>query len=475
MFWLLEQLADKSKGLFDAAERRLVSYAELLERVTALEKLLHSEQKLLVALLGDNSIGSLVAYLAALRAGHAILLANVSTDASLNQRLCDVYSPEIVLCSRARREMPTGYVAAQSPVANIEIAFSQRPLAATMHPQTAVLLSTSGTTGSPKLVRLSYQNLQANAKSIAHYLAIGTDETAITSLPLSYSYGLSVVNSHLLAGASLVCTNASVVTKDFWSLFADRQCTSLAGVPFSYGMLERLHFERMALPSLRTMTQAGGRLMPDKIRLFAEIARQKGCRFYVMYGQTEATARISYVPWERLADKIGSIGIAIPDGSLQLIRDGQTIDCPHTEGEMIYSGPNVMLGYAESRACLAKGDELGGTLHTGDLGYRDKDGFYYITGRLKRFIKVFGLRLNLDEVEKMLESDFHQHVACVGMDEHLHVLIESKAEADAVEAHKRVVSLYKLHHSAVRVRRVDALPVTASGKKDYATVEKQFE
>jgi acyl-CoA synthetase (AMP-forming)/AMP-acid ligase II len=470
MFWEIEKFAKSRAGLYDAAEDRFISYAELIERVAAVEKLMGSSQKLLVALMCDNSAASIVAYLATLRAGHAVLLTNSSTDASLKRKICGIYAPEIVLCCGGKLEVPDGYATVESPVNGLEIAFAEKPNTTAILAETAVLLSTSGTTGSPKLVRLSYRNIQANAESIVQYLAINADETAITSLPLSYSYGLSVLNSHLLAGASLACTNASVVTKEFWSLFTDNRCTSFAGVPFSYGMLEQLRFERMNLPSLRTMTQAGGRLAIEKAQLFGEIAQRKGFRFFVMYGQTEATARISYVPWERLTEKAGAIGIAIPGGSLRLVRNGLEVAEPHVEGEIVYSGPNVMLGYAETRACLAKKDELDGTLHTGDLGYRDAEGFYYLTGRLKRFIKVFGLRLNLDEVEKMIESALRKRVACAGQDENLHVIIESGSDADVAAARGKVISLYKLHHSAVHVARVDSLPVTAAGKKNYTTI-----
>lgn len=340
--------------------------------------------------------------------------------------------------------------------------------------ETAVLLSTSGTTGSPKLIRLSYSNLQANAEAIAQYLGITNAETPVTGLPLSYSYGLSVVNSHLSAGASMLCTNASLMTKEFWEQFKESRCSSFAGVPFSYAMLERLRFDQMTLPSLRTITQAGGRLAPEKIQLFADIAKRKDFRFFVMYGQTEATARIAYVPSERLLDKVGSIGIPIPFGHLELQQNGRTITEPYQEGELVYTGPNVMLGYAESRGSLAHGDEQRGILYTGDLGHRDADGYFYVTGRLKRFVKVFGLRLNLDEVEKMLESALERPVACVGTDDVLHVIIESSSDHDAQEALKRVVSLYKLHHSAVIVRRRDTLPVTSSGKKDYNALRTQL-
>ena len=470
MFWEIERVVCDGHGIYDGAERRFVPYLQLLEQVSALEEVLRADRKRLVVLLCDNSLASLTGYLAALRAGHTVALTSVATDVSLRQRLFEIYAPEIILGVGPTTESSAGYGSVSSPVSGLTVAFAQRVSNAPIHPDTAVLLSTSGTTGSPKLIRLSDRNVQSNAEAIVKYLGISGAETAITSLPMSYSYGLSVVNSHLLAGANLVCTNAPVVAGEFWNLFARRRCTSFAGVPFSYGILERLKFAQMDLPSLRTMTQAGGRLAPEKIRLFGDIARRKGMKFYVMYGQTEATARISYVPWERLPEKLGSVGIAIPGGTLRLEAEGEVITEPGVEGELVYEGPNVMLGYAETRGCLAKADEMDGRLPTGDLGSRDADGFFYITGRLKRFIKVFGLRLNLDEVEKMLESKLSCSVACVGKDESLHVLVESDNDAEVAEAKKHVVELYKLHHSVIHAHRTSLLPVNASGKKDYASV-----
>lgn len=475
MFWEFDHRADLCQRVYDASTDSELTGQDFFDLVVRWEDFLQSDRRQLVALLCDNSVTSIAVYLAALRSGQTIMLSNATTDPTLQRRLCDIYQPEIVISVGEPSMISKGYRVTSAPSAGVTVACADAPAGDPIAPETAVLLSTSGTTGSPKLIRLSYQNLQSNAEAIVHYLEITAGDTAITTLPLSYSYGLSVVNSHLLAGANLVCTNASIMTREFWAQFSARQCTSFAGVPFSYNMLERLRFEQMSLPSLRTMTQAGGRLAPDKVRLFADMAKRKDRRFFVMYGQSEATARISYVPWERLTDKIGSIGVPIPNGHLMLMRNEQAIVEPYCEGELVYAGPNVMLGYAETRASLSKGDESAGVLYTGDLGYRDADGYFYVTGRMKRFIKVFGLRLNLDEAEKMLETTLGYPVACAGRDEGLHVLVEAEDDAVLAETQRQIVSLYKLHHSSIRVRRVDALPVTASGKKDYHAAEYQFD
>lgn len=213
------------------------------------------------------------------------------------------------------------------------------------------------------------------------------------------------------------------------------------------------------LPSLRTLTQAGGRLDAAVVTRLEQMGRERGWRFFVMYGQTEAAPRIAYVPPERLTDKAGSIGIAIPGGHLEL--DEQT-------GELIYSGPNVMLGYAESRDDLEKGDELHGRLRTGDLARRDADGFHVIVGRAKRFLKIFGRRVSLDEVETLVRQHGGGPAACVGEDDRLRIAVEDTAVGDAVG--RVLTDILKIHPSAFRVRTVTALPRFASGKLDYQSV-----
>src|SRR5664279_2611224 len=188
----------------------------------------------------------------------------------------------------------------------------------------------------------------------------------------------------------------------------------------------------------------------------SELARRRGWKFFVMYGQTEATARISYVPFEQLGKKVGSVGIAIPDGSITM--DEET-------GELIYRGPNVMMGYAECREDLAQGDELHGVLRTGDLARQDADGYFYVTGRLKRFLKMFGKRFNLDDMEKILSRRVEAVVACYGRDDLLMVAVENCENTDAINS--IVCETFDLPRTAVRVVALKELPRTANGKLDY--------
>jgi len=471
MLWEIENT--KPGGwLYDVTASRRLSYQDIGDTVVSLEQVMKGNDKALVALVADNSTSCLACYLAALRCGHAVMLLNAFGDRGLRDGLLSLYQPEFLFIPQGN-DIPEAYIT-DSECNGFICAVIKQSSQEKIHPDTAVLLPSSGTTGNPKLIRLSYRNIQSNAEAIASYLEICANETAITSLPFSYSYGFSVVNSHLFAGGNLVCTDLSVVTRQFWQLFKEFDCTSFAGVPYSYLTLERLRFEKMTLPSLRTMTQAGGHLAQEKVLQFAEMAKKNGIRFFVMYGQTEAAPRIAYVPWERLHEKAGSVGISIPGGLIRVSDEGKPNLAPNEEGEVIYEGPNVMMGYAENRKDLAKGDELGGVLSTGDIGYQDSEGYLFITGRLKRFIKIFGLRLNLDDVEKMLEAALALSVACVGRDDLLHLLIESLHDKHAQEARQKLSSLYHIHHSALKVHLTSSIPVTISGKKDYPTIEREL-
>ncbi len=402
-----------------------------------------------------NTLPALVAYLACLRSGHVPLLLPADLHAGLADSLCALYRPDWVMRPDGDGDaLPGSGMRLKRAPAN-----AGEPCS--LHPELGLLLSTSGTTGSPKLVRLSYTAMQANAVSIAGYLELGAHDRALTVLPPSYSYGLSVINSHVHAGSTLVLEDVSVLSTRFAQTLREQSVSSIAGVPSTYQMLHRTGFHQQDFPALRTLTQAGGRLDDRLTRIFAEAAVEKGWRFFVMYGQTEATARISYVPPPRLMSKIGSIGIAIPGGQLSLD--------PHNQ-ELVYRGPNVMMGYATSREDLSRGDELHGVLRTGDLGRQDEDGFCYVTGRLKRILKIAGNRVSLDEVELALQQELGIPTAVAGRDERMVVWLEAQNATVADTAKMLLSGRYGLHHSLYRIHTVGELPLLGSGKKDYAAL-----
>ncbi|MDI6104168.1 AMP-binding protein [Actinoplanes sp. NEAU-A12] len=423
-----------------------ISYRELSLRVARTARGLGGGRRF-VLMVGANSVDAVVTYLAVLAGGHVPML--VPDDDAVIASLTAAYDPDVVC----------------RPVGGRWRTTQRRPGSATvLHPDLGLLLSTSGSTGSPKLVRLSYDNLRANAEAIAEYLGIRETDRAVTTLPLSYCYGLSVLHSHLVRGAGVVLTGLSVADACFWELFRRARGTCLAGVPYTFALLDRVGFAEMDLPGLRYVTQAGGRMNPEQVRRYAELGRRRGWDLFVMYGQTEATARMAYLPPDRALMSPEAIGVPVPGGDLRL-EPLDTGDDPEI-GELVYRGPNVMLGYAECPADLS----LGRTVHelfTGDLARRRDDGLFQIVGRRSRFAKVFGLRLDLQRLEAGLEADGVRS-CCVATDEQVVVAVEEGARAGTVR--RLVASRCGVPVRAVRVIALPELPVLTSGKVDLQAV-----
>ena len=365
-----------------------LSYAALADLVDDAAAALGGGRRL-VMLAADNSLDALVTYLGALAAGHVPLLVPGDRLQHLD-RLAEAYDPDVVAGRGAR-----GW----------QVVERHEGADHTLHPDLALLLPTSGSTGSPKVVRLSHDNLDSNADSIVEALGLRATDRAVTSLPLHYCYGLSVVHSHLAVGASLVLTDLSVVDPCFWDLFDSSGATTLAGVPHSFDLLERSGFADRDHPSLRAITAAGGRLDPETVTRFSELGREQGWDLFVMYGQTEATARMAVLPPTSREQRPGTVGAPVPGGAFRIEPLGE-IDCGF--GELVYVGPNVMLGYAESAVDLARGRDVH-ELRTGDLARIGPDGLVEIVGRRSRFAKVLGLRIDLDQVERDLRDDGAHH------------------------------------------------------------------
>lgn len=467
----LERYKNNTAVITDKGER--LTYNELVVLAKAFADAL--PQKGLLFCLCENRIGSLVGYVACMEHHIPIVLLDGSKDISVIQNLVSIYQPEYVWVSSDREECVGGetiygYATYSLQKMWYEVAVEKPDI----NPKLALCLTTSGSTGSPKFVRLSAQNVLANAESIAEYLEIDEHERPITTLPSYYSYGVSVINSHLIKGATILLTEGTVAQRDFWTFMKEQKATSIAGVPYTYEMLKMLRFMRMDLPYLKTLTQAGGKLNKDLAKEYIEWAKNKDKRFFVMYGQTEATARMSYLPLENAFDKYSSIGIAIPRGKFSIIDlNGNSIEVPDVDGELVYEGPNVSLGYAECRADLAKGDENHGVLHTGDVARRDADGYYYITGRMKRFVKVWGNRCNLDATEQIVKSNVTTSCACVGVDDKITIFVTEQG------LEKQIVKLLTektgFNSKAFEVRVIDAIPVKSSGKIDYPAMQQMIE
>ncbi len=417
-----------------------ISCGQLADRVEQVASVIGTGRRL-VLVEAANDLACLLGYLGALHGGHVALLAP-RADPDQVDRLVARFDPDVMIGADGA-------------------ARSRRPGSRhRLHPDLALLMATSGSTGTPRLVRLSTAALDANAAAIGTYLGITADDRAALTLPMHYCYGLSVINSSLLAGAGVLLTEHSVLDDAFWAAVREHGITGLHGVPYTFDLLNRVGFAQMSLPHLRYVTQAGGRLAPDQVRRWAQVGRRRGWRLFVMYGQTEATARMAYLPPELAESHPQAIGVAIPGGSL-------TVESPDATGvgELVYQGPNVMLGYAEHPGDLARGRSVD-ALYTGDLGRRCPDGLLEIVGRRSRFVKPFGIRTDLDGIERLL-AEQGIDAACTGTDTELVI-------ATTTGPQKRARSIVRdrlnLPTGMITVVVVDELPRRPNGKLDHPAV-----
>ncbi len=441
LFDNLEQFGDRVALV--AEDDTPLSYAGLLALGVDVIRPLGNTRRL-VAIELATAVEPIAAYVAALRAGHVVIITNEG-GGDADSRVSKTFQPEFVF-SRTGGSW----------------AWQSRPAGPhDLHADLAVLLSTSGSTGSAKLVRLSHAALIANSTAIIDYLDYQPGETAFVALPLYFSYGMSILNSQLLSGGTLVLNTRSVTEPEVWQRFERHRATSLTGVPHTYELLEQAHFLTTDHPSLRYMACGGGKLAPTKVEAFARYAHARGQRFYVTYGQTEGGPRMAYLPPEHAVTHPDCIGRAIPGGTFRL--DNVTAE---GVGELVFSGPSVMMGYALSTADLRRGREVS-ELRTGDLAAVNDAGYFRIVGRANRFSKIFGVRIGFDDVERLM-AETGVEGAVTGDDEGLVVATPQRGRAD--DLRDMLAAHLKIPAARIVVAEVDAIPRHASGKVNYPAI-----
>ena len=447
---LIDQIKKNKHLLFvDAKSKKEHSLEQMLFSVPKKD----NESSRLVFLYLDASIESTSMYLSFLNTDYALLLLSNSINQTLKHNLENEYKPFIIYDEHREEINDYSKIKLNSSIFTSYL-FSNKNNNTKVHDNCKVMLSTSGTTGSPKLVKLSDKNLLENAKSIGDYLPINRKDVTPLNLPLYYSYGLSVLHSNALFGGKIICGLPDILQRDFWNQLSLFGFTSIAGVPFIYEMLNRIGFTKKNYPTLRYITQAGGNLNKNIKSIFYDYCKVNHIEFFIMYGQTEATARISYVPSSLLEKKITSIGRVIKNGFLHIDEETK---------ELLYSGPNVFGGYAEKKDHLKTWEEIK-TLKTGDIAECDEDGFYYIKGRLKRFIKIYGNRVNLDEIETHIRNTIKTGLlACNGIDDK-YILISTRNGILETEIKTTLFEQFKLHSSTIKIQNLQEFPLTKNGK-----------
>jgi len=444
---------------------RKITYGELIEKGKDLAHAAHPRS--LVFCLCENSVGGLLGYVGLYENNQIPLLLDASLHRDLMQRLIDIYTPAYIwVPQKYSSNYSIKIIHQEYDYVLGKTDFSPCPV----HDSLSLLLTTSGSTGSPKLVRHKYGNIEANARNVAIAFSWTADERPICSLPMQYTMGLNVITTHLYVGATLLLSGESLTSPLFWNFIQEQRGTNFTGVPYSYDVFFKLKFARMSLPHLTTLAVGGGKMTEKNFLELASYAEKNGKRFFSTFGTTETSARMACLQPEYSLSKCGSIGKAIPEGQLFLRDDtGQIIHDAEAVGELCYHGPNVTMGYAEKKADLLLGDTFSGEYATGDLARRDAEGFYFITGRLKRFVKVFGLRISLDQCEQAIQEKFNDECACTGTDNKIEIFITNNSLSSEVKFF--ISKTMQIAASSLQVHCISEIPKSDSGKISYNTLK----
>jgi long-chain acyl-CoA synthetase len=430
-----------------AGEKR-VSHGELRDQVSRLAVHLlglglHKGDR--VGLWSENSPFFVTAYLGTIRAGMVVVPFQVDATAETLARIVGEAGIRLLLVSRRYAARVTGWAGELGVRTVVDGQTESLPVQGNgglpeMDPASdlAALMFTSGSTGTPKGVMVTHHNIECNTRDIVQYLGLTAADRVMTVLPFHYCFGLSLLHTHLMAGASLVLNNQFMYPEKVLEEMRDRECTGLAGVPSTYQiLLRKSRFREMQFPALRWFQQAGGKLHNPFIKEIREAFPQ--VRYYLMYGQTEATARLSYLPPERLADKLGSIGQGLPSTRLEVLKsDGTPVARGSDQvGEIVASGGNITRGYWNDPEETARYFR-DGRLYTGDLARVDADGFIYIVEREREMIKAGGNRVSAKEVEDVIaEIPAVVEVAVIGTP---HELMGESVVAFLVRANQATLS-----------------------------------
>lgn len=446
-----EDAMNRDKFALISQKGEQISYKNLVEFCDAFNTNFNKRSLLLIRC--EVCIEVIMAYVAALRGKVPMMMveSNVECDEIVFQ-----YEPEYIW-QNVKLTITEGYKVSWSR-GDFVLLKKTNQVCYEINDELALLLSTSGSTGSAKFVRISYKNIEFSTKVVADSLNIQEGNVAIVTLPLAYIYGLSVINTYLYVGATLLIPYVPMIQKSFWDFFKEYAGTFIYGVPYTYEVIRKLNILSRGLTGLKLMAVAGGKISQENERYMLDMSIKYGFDFASMYGQTEATGRISTTFLNRNIDKFGSAGQVISGGRIDIQDD-----------EIIYYGENVAMGYANGYKDLCKGDEWKGVLKTGDVGCIDEDGFVYINGRKKRIAKINGYRLSLDEVEKRLSNSLSISCVCIEKSDRLYVVYED-GEMNVEMMKKELERITHLHKNCFDIKAVSRIPRNSSGKIMYEEI-----
>lgn len=451
---LLEKEHHLDKNIFLVSGDKALTYEDVFSLG---EGVFDNKIKEVVLILCDRNVDIIIAYVAALRNNKVPLLIDCEYRCNLINEFIGKYEPSYIISGNSFECDPLDYESRSWRSLKINVHRLEKKYI--ISDELSLLMPTSGSTGDPKCVRFSSKNIDSCISSICEYLEYDSSRISISLLPIHYSYGLSVLHNCIYVRGAFVVSKSTFLDKDFFDIISRYGVTDISGVPFLMNIMRKLKLDFEKMKSLKCVTQAGGYFpIKDAYVLYKSLGSHN-IKYFTMYGQTEASPRISYLPPEYFEEKQGSVGIPISCGTLSI----DSLGFNDGAGELIYKGENVALGYANGSEDLIEGDVFKGVLKTGDIAKIDDDGFVTILGRCKRFVKISGVSINLDSIEKKILESFPETVV-IGKDDKVVILTRSQ-QIESVRSFFQAT--YGFNKTTFKVKSLDLIPLNSSGKTDY--------
>ena len=446
-----------------------LTYEQVLIETNKIKK--EVKKRSVILIISENSLGSLLAYIFCIINNHIGIIIDSKTAKKNIIKIFQNYQPQYVFISKKNNAILKKVCSEKYSLFDQSLMKNKLYKKINLNKDLSLLLSTSGSMGSIKFVKLSKSNLKYNTDSIIKYLKVNKKDSAITNLPISYSYMLSIINTHFEVGGSIVISKYSLIEKEFWEILKKSKITSFNGVPYTYEMLERIGLKNIKIDTLKYLTHAGGKLDKEKLKKIIKFCKKSRLKFFSMYGQTEASPRISYLKPEFSQKKIGSIGKGIPGNKIYIIDNGgKKISKPFVEGEIVCRGKNVFMGYSKNYKDLKKANEENYKLKTGDLGYFDKDGFFYISSRLSKIAKIFGYRVDIGILESLMSQKGYK-IACLSDNKKIFIFIEKNYKK--INLINDISKITNLNIRSFELIKLKYFPRTLNNKISYNELKKK--
>jgi acyl-CoA synthetase (AMP-forming)/AMP-acid ligase II len=459
---------------FSRYKNRIALLNSKNEKIYYQDLILYSKQiakkireKTVTLILIDNSLTSAICYISLLNKKRPMLILNQNISNKFLNNIIKKYEPENI-CIPIKSYLRKNYKNYKSNFKFREFQFlkSKSKDNFKVKHDIGLLVSTSGSTGSVKFIRQTYGNLKSNTLAIIKYLQLKETNMTITTLPLSYTFGMSIINTHLKVGSKILVTKKSLFEKKFWEVFKNNKINTIYGVPFTFEILNKLNFFLKNNSNLKLIAQAGGKISENLQKKIGNYSKKYNKKFFVMYGQAEATTRISYLPYKNVLKKIGSIGVPIDGGRMSLVNNNKIVCKKNSIGEIVYEGKNVCLGYASRKLDINRNDEWNGKIFTGDLAKRDNDGYYFIVGRKKRFKIIYGIYINLDEIENLIKLKFNTSDFSVISKENK-IIIYTSTKKLIKKIFIYITKVVDLNINSFEVIFLKKIPKLSNGKNNY--------